>query len=101
VGGSNGIATDIGHAGWKKHTKLGIISPIGRGLYSIQIQQLLQAMKRYHKSREIDLTVISSEDLRADSHVVRQRVLRILDLQPHIAWIRMESYTRRRIDHKP
>jgi hypothetical protein len=70
-------------AAWKQYTKLGINSPIGRGLYSIQIQQLLQAMKRYHKSREADLMVIPSEDFRANPHAIHQRVLTFLELQPH------------------
>jgi hypothetical protein len=66
---------------WKRYSKLGINSPIGRGLYSIQIQQLLDAMNRYGKSRD-DLMVITSEDLKANTHGEYQRILKFLDLQP-------------------
>jgi hypothetical protein len=69
-------------AAWKQYTKLGINSPIGRGLYSIQIRQLFDAMKRYNKSTD-DLMVIPSEDLLANTDAVYQRILKFLDFQPH------------------
>jgi hypothetical protein len=69
-------------AAWKQYTKLGINSPIGRSLYSIQIRQLLDAMKRYNKSTD-DLMVIPSEDLLANTDAVYQRILKFLDFQPH------------------
>jgi hypothetical protein len=76
------------NAAWKQYTKLGINSPIGRGLYSIQIQQLLDTMKRYNKSSDNDLMVIPSEDLRANPHAAYQRILKFLELQPH----RLDTY---------
>jgi hypothetical protein len=69
-------------AAWKQYTRLGINSPIGRGLYSVQIRHLLQVMKQYNKSRD-DLMVLPSEDLRASPDATYQRILKFLDFQPH------------------
>ena len=72
---------------WKLYTKLGLNSPVGRGLYSIQIRHWLKAMKDCGKSRS-DLLVLQSEDMKVAADDIYAKVIEFLNLQPH----HMESY---------
>jgi hypothetical protein len=60
---------------WKTHTKLGLNSPVGRGLYAIKLRHWFQAMEDYGKPRS-DLWIARSKQLLQD-------VLAFLGLKPH------------------
>ncbi|CAJ1945582.1 unnamed protein product [Cylindrotheca closterium] len=67
---------------WKTYTRLGINSPLGRGLYSIQLRQWLKAMKDYGKPSS-DLMVFSSEQMKVLSKAIYHQVLEFLELPPY------------------
>eukprot|EP00980_Cylindrotheca_fusiformis_P028838 scaffold22653_cov119-Cylindrotheca_fusiformis.AAC.19 len=67
---------------WKRYTRLGINSPVGRGLYSIQIRHWLRAMDQFDKPRS-DLLILTTERMRQDSKAVYQQVVQFLDLPKH------------------
>lgn len=84
----NGISPD-NHAGsprefqaWQTYTRLGINSPIGRGLYSIQLRHWLDSMKKFEKAKS-DLLVLKTERMRDDSKAVYQQVLQFLEMASH------------------
>jgi hypothetical protein len=66
---------------WAKYTKLGLNAPIGRGLYAIQVHQLLQAMDMIGKPRS-DLLILQSEQLLLDPARIYRQVLEFLQLDP-------------------
>ncbi|KAL3932837.1 MAG: hypothetical protein SGBAC_010663 [Bacillariaceae sp.] len=64
---------------WKTYTRLGINTPLGRGLYSIQLRQWLQAMKDFGKPTS-DLMVFSSEQMKVHSQAIYHQVLEFLEI---------------------
>jgi hypothetical protein len=68
---------------WGKYAKLGLNSPIGRGMYAIQLHQWLRAMKSAGKNPLTDLFVVQSERFQNDSHSIYLDVLRFLQLPTH------------------
>jgi hypothetical protein len=66
---------------WAKYTKLGLNAPIGRGLYAIQVHQLLQAMDKIGKPRS-DLLILQSEQFLLDPARIYRQVLEFLQLDP-------------------
>lgn len=67
---------------WQTYTRLGINSPLGRGLYSIQLRHWLEAMKEFEKPMS-DLLILQTERMREDSQTVYQQVLKFLELPTH------------------
>jgi Sulfotransferase domain len=68
--------------GWKTYTKLGLNSPVGRGLYSIQLGQWFEAMMAHGRDPKNEFLVLKSEDMRNDTKAAYGRVLEFLDLPP-------------------
>lgn len=66
---------------WGKYTKLGLNAPVGRGLYAIQVHQLLQSMDKIGKPRS-DLLILQSEQLLLDPARIYRQVLEFLQLDP-------------------
>lgn len=67
---------------WGTYTKLGVNSVVGRGFYSIQLKQWIEAFKDYQKPLD-DLLVIPSERLFADPNATYQEIVHFLGLEPH------------------
>ena len=67
---------------WKKYTRLGTHSPVGRGLYAIQLRHWFQAYEAIGKSRS-DFIIIQSERMRTDRNGVYAELLDFLGLDPH------------------
>lgn len=67
---------------WSTYTKLGINSPVGRGLYAIQLRHWFQAMDDFNKSRS-DLWIAPSTRLFQDSNDTYSEILNFLGLKPH------------------
>lgn len=65
---------------WKRYTRLGKHSPIGRGLYAIQIRQWYEVMDSVGKDRS-DLKLIASDTMHEDPEGVYRDVLDFLDLE--------------------
>eukprot|EP00934_Nitzschia_sp_Nitz4_P000155 Nitzschia sp. Nitz4//scaffold29_size155292//113330//114328//NITZ4_002678-RA/size155292-processed-gene-0.54-mRNA-1//-1//CDS//3329546508//155//frame0 len=68
---------------WQTYTKLGLNSPIGRGLYSLQLRHWFQAMDSFNKSRS-DLWIIPSQRLFQKPNETYADVLQFLGLKPHV-----------------
>ena len=64
---------------WKAYTRLGTHSPIGRGLYVIQLCHWFQTWEAFGKSRN-DFLVLHSQDLRDNTVLVYQQLLDFLHL---------------------
>jgi Sulfotransferase domain len=64
---------------WKAYTRLGTHSPIGRGLYVIQLRHWFQTWEAFGKSRN-DFLVLHSQDLRDNTALVYQHLLDFLHL---------------------
>ena len=73
--------SDQERTAWKAYTRLGTHSPIGRGLYVIQLRHWLQAWDAFGKSRS-DFLVIHSQALRDNPTLVYQQLLEFLQLSP-------------------
>jgi hypothetical protein len=67
---------------WSIYTKLGINSPVGRGLYSIQLSQWFRAMDSVGKPRS-DLLVMPSRRLLDSPHQSYSEIIEFLGLSPH------------------
>ena len=67
---------------WQTYTKLGLNSPIGHGLYALQLRHWLQAMDLFGKPRK-DLLVLQSEVMMRHSNATYFQVLDFLRLKPH------------------
>lgn len=67
---------------WKIYTRLGINSPLGRGLYSIQLRHWFQAMEKFNKPKA-DLMVIQTEKMKQNSSATYEQVLKFLKLPDH------------------
>ena len=67
---------------WKTYTKLGINSPIGRGLYSIQLRHWFQTMEEFNKPKT-DFMIINTDDMLRNSSEVYTKVLEFLKLPYH------------------
>ncbi|KAG7347482.1 sulfotransferase [Nitzschia inconspicua] len=70
-------------ASWSTYTKLGLNSPVGRGLYAIQLYHWLQQMKAYGKDSNTDLLVLQSERMNNDTKETFDEVLQFLELPNH------------------
>lgn len=81
---------------WKVYTRLGINSPLGRGLYSIQLRQWFNTMNDFGKPSS-DLMVFSSEQMKVHSKVIYHQVLDFLELQ-HYEMSNFESVHKTRYD---
>jgi hypothetical protein len=68
--------------GWATYTKLGLNSPVGRGSYSLQLQQWLQTMDLYHKPWS-DLKVVPGERLLQSPNTTYAEILDFLELKLH------------------
>lgn len=68
---------------WSTYTKLGLNSPIGRGLYSIQLRHWFAAMKEYKVAAEDSLLVLQSEQMKQNSNATFQKVIHFLNLSEH------------------
>ena len=67
---------------WKKYTRLGKHSPVGRGLYAIQLRHWFQAYEAAGRSRS-DFLIIQSERMRADKSGVYAEVLDFLGIEKY------------------
>lgn len=76
------LLSDQTREAWANYTKLGVNSPIGRGLYCLQLMEWMEAMDRYHKPRS-DLKVLSSQQLLDHTNETYADILRFLQLPPH------------------
>jgi Sulfotransferase domain len=68
---------------WSTYTKLGLNSPVGRGLYAIQLAHWLQAFKATGKDPKVDLLVLQSEHMKNDTRATYKQVVDFLELPPH------------------
>lgn len=68
--------------GWATYTKLGLNSPVGRGLYALQLQQWFETMDLYNKPRS-DLRILPSHRLLNSPNETYAEILDFLELQPH------------------
>jgi len=67
---------------WSTYTKLGVNSPVGRGLYSIQLSQWFRAMDSLGKSRS-DLLILPSRRLLNAPNETFTEIIDFLGLAPH------------------
>jgi hypothetical protein len=67
---------------WGTYTKLGLNSPIGRGLYAIQLIHWFRVLRDTDKDPNADLLVLQSERMNNDTTSVYNTVLKFLDLPP-------------------
>jgi hypothetical protein len=67
--------------GWATYTKLGLNSPIGRGLYSIQLTQWMQSLQ--DAGKKLNLQVLQSEEMYNNTKAVFDQVLEHLGLPAH------------------
>lgn len=67
---------------WSTYTKLGLNSPVGRGLYSIHLSQWFRAMDAAGKPRS-DLMVVSSRRLLTETNTTYTEIIDFLGLTPH------------------
>ena len=67
---------------WQTYTKLGLNSPLGRGLYSIQLRHWFEAMEEFNKPRE-DFMILQTENMLQNSSEVYNEVLQFLNLPQH------------------
>jgi hypothetical protein len=68
---------------WDNYTKLGLNSPIGRGMYAIQLHQWLDAMESAGKDPLKDFLVIQSEEFQNNSHTIYLQILQFLQLSTY------------------
>jgi Sulfotransferase domain len=64
---------------WKAYTRLGTHSPIGRGLYAIQLRHWFTAFDKAGKSRN-DIYIVKSEDMERNTSSVYAELLSFLNL---------------------
>ena len=67
---------------WAEYTKWGLNSPLGRGLYWIQIKQLFDKMEQYQKPRS-DVFILQSERFRKDPNTTYHQVIEFLGWESH------------------
>ena len=67
---------------WSTYTKLGVNSPVGRGLYSIQLSQWFRAMDSFGKPRS-DLLIVPSRRLLNAPNETFTQIIEFLGLAPH------------------
>ena len=79
--GITNSTTTSSDGAWSEYTKWGLNAPVGRGLYWIQLQQLLEVMTKYDKPKS-DLLILQSERYRKLPNETYQQVLEFLNL-PH------------------
>jgi len=75
------LTEEVTHA-WSTYTKLGVNSPVGRGLYSLQLSQWFRAMDSYGKLRS-DLLVLPSDRLLNTPESTYSEIINFLDLSPY------------------
>ena len=80
--GGVSVTNDKLFSAWAEYTKWGLNSPIGRGLYWIQIKQLFDKMEQYQKPRS-DLLILQSERFRKDPNTTYHQVIEFLGLESH------------------
>jgi hypothetical protein len=68
---------------WGTYTKLGLNSPIGRGLYAIQLIHWLQVLRDTDKDPKTEMLVLQSEQMKNDTKTVYDNVLKFLGLPPY------------------
>ena len=67
---------------WSIYTKLGVNSPVGRGLYSVQLSQWFRAMDSLGKPRS-DLLILPSRRLLSAPNETFTEIIDFLGLAPH------------------
>lgn len=72
-------------AAWATYTKLGLNSPVGRGLYTVQLAHWLQAFQTTGKDPNDDLLVLQNERMNNDTKAIYEQVLRFLKLPHHVS----------------
>lgn len=86
--GTDWLVSDQTKHAWAKYTKLGLNSPVGRGLYVLQLQQWFHVMDIYNKPRS-DFKILSSQRLLEHPNETYAEVLSFLELRPH--WLHKYS----------